>query len=197
MGNEVMQSEQHGPWVIKSKREFYHHDVITVREDDVVKPDGQPGTYAMLKIAGGASVFPFGGEYVYLAQEYRYAVGRETVETCAGAIDEGESQLDAAKRELREELAIEAASWAPLGTLELMTLRIDSPSTLFLAEELTFVEKEDDDNERIKVVKKPLEEAVHLALNGEIKHASSCMLILRAHQTITQATTQNAKRGQS
>lgn len=186
MASEVNPPEQHGPWLIKSRREVYQRDVFSVREDEVIQPDGKPGSYTTIKVTGGSAVLPFDGEHVYLAQEYRYGVGRMTLETCAGAIDEGETELEAAKRELREELAIEAARWTPLGAVELMTSRLEAPTTLFLAEELTFVEKEDDANERIEVIKRPLEEVVQMALVGELQHGTSCVLILRAHHLITQ-----------
>ena len=56
-------------------------------------------------------ILPFikkdGKIYVVLIKEYRYAVGKYIYGTPAGLIDDGESSLTAAKRELKEEIGAE------------------------------------------------------------------------------------------
>ncbi len=173
--------KRHGPWTIHETALKYEHELLRVFEDGVTKPGGEPGTYAVVRIKPGASVLALDDEgFVYLAREFRYAAGRETIEVVGGAIDEGERPGDAARRELREELGIEAANYTALGTVDPMTSLIDSPSHLFLATGLTFKEKRNEGSERIKTVRLRLEDAVRKALGGEITHGASCVLILRA-----------------
>ena len=173
---------QNGPWKIKRTATKYKNDLMEVCEDEVVKPDGSPGTYATVRLKAGSSVLPVDDEgFVYLARDFRYAVGRETVETAGGAMDEGESPLDAARRELKEELGIEAGEFFELGTVDPVTSLIDSPAHLFLATGLAFKEKEQGAGENTKTVKVKLAEAVALAMRGEITHGTSCVLILRAN----------------
>jgi hypothetical protein len=69
-----------------------------------------------------------------------------------------------------------------LGTVEYATSILKSASTLFLARGLTFTEKDEDASEIIETVKMPLEEAVARALGGDFIHATTALLVLRAHE---------------
>jgi 8-oxo-dGTP pyrophosphatase MutT (NUDIX family) len=176
-----MTPRKHGPWTINETTVKYRHELIEVREDQVTRPDGQPGVYTTVRVKPGVSVLAVDDEgHAYLAREFRYAVGRETLEVVGGAVDEGEAQEAAARRELREELGIEAEQLTPLGRVDPMTSLIDSPSYLFLARGLRFAKKENEGSERIETVKLTLADAVAKVHASEITHGSSCTLILRA-----------------
>ena len=120
--------------------------------------------------------------FAYLAKEFRYAIGRESLEVVNGAIDEGERPTAAARRELHEELGIKAAELVALGQVDPMTSLIDSPAHLFLARGLRFEEQKNEGSERIELVKLALTDAVKLVYESEITHGASCVLILRAHK---------------
>ncbi|HYE64901.1 MAG TPA: NUDIX hydrolase [Pyrinomonadaceae bacterium] len=173
---------KHGPWTITETARMYRHELIEVFEDQVIKPDGQPGVYATVKIKEGASVLALDQDgFVYLTKEFRYALGRESIEVVSGAIDEGERPVEAAQRELREELGIEAAELIELGRVDPIPSMVDSPSHLFLAVSLKFKDQKQEGSEVIEPVKVKLEDAVRMAISGEITHGSSCVLILRAN----------------
>jgi 8-oxo-dGTP pyrophosphatase MutT (NUDIX family) len=171
-----------GPWKIKATAVKYQGELLELYEDEVIRPNGEPGTYAIVRAKHGVSVLPLDEEgFVYLAKDFRYAVARETLETVAGAIDEGEARVEAARRELKEELGIEASEWVELGQVDPMPSLVDSPAYLFLAMgSLTFKEKELEGGENIRTVRVKLSEAVRLVTEGEITHGASCVLILRA-----------------
>ncbi|HYY41789.1 MAG TPA: NUDIX hydrolase, partial [Pyrinomonadaceae bacterium] len=115
-------------------------------------------------------------------KEFRYAVGRETFEVVGGAIDEGEEPQAAARRELHEELGIEASELVALGHVDPMTSLIDSPSHLFLARRLRFVEQQQEGSERIERIKVSLARAVQMVYDSEITHGASGVLIMRAQK---------------
>jgi 8-oxo-dGTP pyrophosphatase MutT (NUDIX family) len=175
--------KQHGPWKIKGTRRVYKNELMEVSEDEVVKPDGSQSKYATVRLADGAGVMALDDEgFVYLVKEFRYALGRKDVEIVGGAIDEGEEPLEAARRELREELGIEARLWTELGRATHSTSMVNSFSTLFLARGLSFTEKDEDSGEVLETVKMPFAEAVEKALKGEFVHATTCVLVLRARE---------------
>ncbi|HJU56980.1 MAG TPA: NUDIX hydrolase [Pyrinomonadaceae bacterium] len=175
--------KKHGPWTIKGTRRVYKNELVEVAEDEVIKANGEEGKYATIRLSDGAGVLALDDDgVVYLVKEFRYALGREDVEIVGGAIDEGEEPLEAARRELREELGIEARMWTELGRAAHSTSLVKSFSTLFLARGLTFTEKDEDGGEVLETVKMPFAEAVEKALTGEFVHATTCVLILRARE---------------
>jgi 8-oxo-dGTP pyrophosphatase MutT (NUDIX family) len=176
--------KKHGPWTIKGTREAYRDraGLINVSEDEVTRPDGSDGTYATVRLKDGVNVLAVDDEgNAYLAREFRYAVGVETIEAVAGGVEGGESLEEAARRELREELGIEAEELVELGTIQPVTSLVRSASTLFLARRLRFAGKDEDAGEVIRTVRMPLEDAVAQALSGELIHSTTCLLVLRAH----------------
>jgi len=174
--------KKHGPWTIVESEQKYRHKLVEVREDQVIKPDGTPGTYATVKVKAGVSVLALDEDgMVRLAKEFRYAIGRYSLEVVGGAIEGGEQPVEAARRELREEMGIEADEWVELGQVDPLTSIIDSPSTLFLARNLTFREKKQEGSERIEVVKLSMDDAMSMVIDSRITHGTSCVLILRAN----------------
>jgi 8-oxo-dGTP pyrophosphatase MutT (NUDIX family) len=178
--------KKHGPWTIRATRERFRNEMMRLDEDEVTKPDGSAGTYATVRMKDGVTVLAVGDDgTAYFAKEFRYAYGRETVEAVGGGVEEGEAAEEAARRELREELGIEAAELVELGSIQHITSLLKSSATLFLARRLRFTEKDGDTSERIETVKMPLGEAVGRALAGDFVHSTTCLLVLRAHHHLT------------
>ncbi len=189
-----MTPRQHGPWTINSSALKYKHKLIELHEDQVTRPDGSPGVYARALVRPGVSVLAADeAGFVYLAREFRYAIGRESLEVVGGAIDADEEPPVAARRELQEELGIAAGALIALGRVDPMTSLIDSPSHLFLARNLQFQQKHNEGSERITTVKLALPEAVRLVYDSQITHGASCTLILRAHHFLQTETARGGR----
>src|SRR5690606_30879374 len=117
--------------------------------------------HSLIRIRPGVSVLPLDAEgNVYLAQEFHYAVGRLSLETVSGGLEDDESPRDGARRELEEEMGIRAAGWTDLGRVDPFTSNVVSPAQLFLAEDLTFGTASPEGTEQIRTVRLPLGEAV-------------------------------------
>jgi ADP-ribose pyrophosphatase len=181
LGNDNLGSKmlQHGPWRIHARREVYRDPWLTLTVDEVTRPDGSPGTFCVAEILHGVSVLALDADFsVHLTEEFRYAIGRDSLEVVSGGRDPGEEALAAAQRELREELGIEAGVWTDLGSVDPFTSMLRSPTRLFLAEQLSFGKPTREGTEEIRSVKLPLATAVQAVLHGRITHAPSCVLIL-------------------
>lgn len=178
-----------GPWNIQESLSKYDNQFIHVQEDQVVQPDGQPGMYATVEIKPGVAILPLDNNgIVYLVQQFRYAVGKESIEVVCGAIDEDESPIEAALRELLEELGIQAEEWIELGVIDIDTSIVRCPAHLFLAKQLTFTKTKREGTETIKPVKVPLNVAGQMVMDSSITHSLSCVLILKAINALQKKT---------
>jgi ADP-ribose pyrophosphatase len=172
---------RHGPWQIVRSAEVYRDPWLAVRRDEVLRPDGKPGSYVVAHLKPGVSVLAVDeDDSAYLTEEFHYGVGRTTVEAVSGGVETGEDVLESAKRELREEVGLEAALWTDLGTVDPFTANVVSPTRLYLAERLRSVPRDPEGTEQICVVRVPFEEAVSMVNRSEITHGPSCVLILKA-----------------
>jgi ADP-ribose pyrophosphatase len=172
----------HGPWQILTRREVYRDPWIELSRDEVIRPDGAPGTHCIVRLKPGVSVLPLDEQgNVYLTDEFHYGIGHATIEAVSGGIEPGEDPLATGKRELQEELGITAGDWVDLGSCDPFTSVVVSPTRLFLARGLSFGRTALEGTERIACLKLPLAEAVQRVFDSQITHAPSGVLILKAH----------------
>jgi hypothetical protein len=182
--------QKHGPWTVEASHERYHNSFIRVLEDQVIQPDGEPGSYATVRVPRGVAILAIDQQHtVYLTQQFRYALGQISIEVVSGALEEDESPLAAAQREAREEMGIEAETWTELGMVNLDTSIVQSPVYLFLAQNLNFVESDREGTETIEPIKTSLAEAVQQVIQSEITHSASCVLILKAAHLLNRSIT--------
>jgi ADP-ribose pyrophosphatase len=173
--------KQHGPWQIVESNEKYRDPWVTLTRDEVIRPDGQPGSYVVVNLKPGVCVLAIDDQNnAYLTREFHYGVGRVTLEAVSGGIDSGEEPLVAAKRELQEEIGIEAATWTDLGSTDPFTANVVSPTQMFLATELKFVETNPEGTELIERVTFPFDDVVEQVMSGDITHSPSCITVLKA-----------------
>ncbi|MCA9120341.1 MAG: NUDIX hydrolase [Planctomycetaceae bacterium] len=174
------QYRQHGPWKILESREVYRDPWTRLRRDEVIRPDGEPGSYSVLDLKPGVSVLAIDEQdNAYLTEEFHYGVGRVTIEAVSGGIEAGEEAHATAQRELQEELGIQAARWTDLGLVDPFTANVVSPTRLFLAESLSIGKPNLEGTEQIRCVRVPFKRVVEMAMTGVITHAPSCVLILK------------------
>jgi 8-oxo-dGTP pyrophosphatase MutT (NUDIX family) len=177
--------KKHGAWTIKSSECRYRDEFVEFWVDDCLRPDGEPARRATLRMVPGVAVLPVDGEgFVRLVRQFRYAVGRESVEVVQGGVEEGEGEPEAARRELKEELGIEADELTDLGPLDAVTSQVFSPARLFLARGLKFAEPERESTEHLRPLKLPLDEAVRMVMEGEITQSTTCVLLLKASRLL-------------
>jgi 8-oxo-dGTP pyrophosphatase MutT (NUDIX family) len=173
-------TRRNGPWTILRSETRYRDDFIEVVRDEVLRPDGRPGGYATVAMKPGVAVLVLDDEAVVLTRQFRYALGRESVEVASGGVDEGEEPIEAARREIREELGASAECWDELGRIDPDTSIVRSPVHLFAARRLSWSEPNREGTETISILKTSLAEAVAMVEDGRITHAPTCILLLKA-----------------
>ncbi len=144
------------------------------REREIVE---HPGSVAIV-------AFDREGRLV-LTRQFREGAGCELLELPAGIVDEGEDELEAARRELAEETGLRGGRWRELRRIYASPGFLREPVTLFLAEELDEGERDLDDGEELELVRLSGEalEATTMELEDS-KTLAGVLLVLRERARI-------------
>lgn len=176
-------SELENPWTPIFSEEKYVNAWIRVREDKVLNPSGNEGIYGVVEFRNIATgIVPVDSEgFTWLVGQWRYPLEEYTWEIPEGGGELGEPPVKAAKRELREEVGLEARSWSLLQRAHLSNSVSNEVAYIYLATGIEVVgEPEHEETEKIDVHRVPLEHAVQMVLDGEITDSVSVMGLLRA-----------------
>ncbi len=172
--------------------EQFSNKLFRLVSDQVRMPDGEVAQRDYLRHVGAVATvamdFPPDqpGGRVLLIRQYRHPVGRVMWELPAGLIDEpGEPPVEGARRELAEEADLTAARWDLLIELHTTPGCSDEVIRVFLARELTEVpsaQRHQRVAEEAGLTTRwmPLDDAVELALTGELTNAACLAGVLAA-----------------
>jgi 8-oxo-dGTP pyrophosphatase MutT (NUDIX family) len=172
------------PWHTKESRTVYKNPWISVREDQVVRPDGQDGIYGVVEFKNWAiGIVPVteNGD-TFLVGQHRYPLGFYCWEIPEGGGPTDATPLESAQRELQEEVGLTAAKWTYLGELALSNSVTNEIGCVFLAQDLTFGESDPEGTEKLQIKRVPLKTAYEMALTGEISDGLAIVGLVRAYQ---------------
>lgn len=156
-------------WQTVSSKPVYQNIYFKVREDAVVRPDGEDGTYFVVEMNPAVTIVPVTKDNeVYLVGQNRYASKVYSLEVPAGRLEE-ENKLEEAKRELAEETGLISNEWEELGSLQVLNGCTNLVLHIFLAKNVTQTNKNEQEEEGInKMVKVPYRKAMDMIASGEI-----------------------------
>jgi 8-oxo-dGTP pyrophosphatase MutT (NUDIX family) len=171
------------PWKTLSSRAIYQNPWFRVREDQVIRPDGQPGIYGVVEFSPSVGVVALNDrDEVALVRQWRYTKGEVTWELPVGSSKASDASLEAAaRRELREETGVEAAHWQQLGVLDCIVGATTERSTLFLATGLQVGSADLDPEEEITLEWVSFEQAIGMVTAGTITECISVAALLQVH----------------
>jgi len=137
----------------------YSGRLVDVRIERFRHCDGEEVSREVVHHRGAVAMLAYDREHVWLVRQPREAVGEpDLLEIPAGRLDkEGEAPLEAAQRELAEEIGRGAGSWEPIVSYYTGAGFTDEQVHLFAATELHEASAESDEQERIEIVPWPLE----------------------------------------
>jgi ADP-ribose pyrophosphatase len=135
-----------------SSEKLIETPIFTVTQDKAVDPDGFEIKRAVVRHRGSAVMMPIDEKgRILLVRQYRLPARQFMWELPAGRMDEGETVLQAAKRELREETGLKARKWTKVASFYVSPGFLEEKMTIFAAQELTQGEQEFMEDERIEM----------------------------------------------
>ena len=168
-------------WQQKSQEVVYDNPWIQVRHEEVIRPNGTEGIYGVVHFKSHAIgiIAVDDDDNIWLVQQSRYPNNETTIEIPEGGGPLHEAPLAAAKRELLEETGLTAQNWQPFMELRTSNSVTDEVAYIFLATELSQGQQQLEDSEDIELLKVSVDQAVMMALNGEITDAMSVAALLK------------------
>lgn len=173
-------------WRTVSSRVVHENAWITVREDDVVAPGGDPGVYGVVELRPSVFVVALtDDDEVVLVTTDRYTTGPGSVEVPAGGTD-GQEPLVAARRELAEEAGLVAREWVAVGTVDALNGVARAVEHVFVARGLSPVADasatvHEQAVEGITAVRTvPFADALAMVRKGEIRDGETVMALALA-----------------
>lgn len=166
------------PWDVLEEADQLRCRVFDVtrrrmREHPVANEPSKEGDFFVIRAPDWVNVVALtADDQILLIEQWRHGVQHATLEIPGGMVDPGESPLDAARRELKEETGYEAEGWTELGAVEPNPAIQSNRCHTFLARGCRRVEVPTfDSNERIHTRTAPFSETDRLVAEGRITHA--------------------------
>lgn len=179
--------DQPGRWPVTASRYLHRDDwVVALREDEVHRPGHPEEPFPRLVVEHPGAVIVLAvddREHVCCLRHYRHAAGGTFVEIPAGIRDTaGEEPLETARRELREEVELEAHDWRHLLTLRPSAGISAEEHVVFLARDLHHADRGGfalrHEEAEMEVLWVPMPRLLEAVLAGDVTEAPLVAAVL-------------------
>ena len=160
---------------------IYKGKIINVRLDDAELPDGKTAKREIVEHPGGVCVAALTDQNeILMVRQFRYPYSEVILEIPAGKRNSpDEEPLLCGKRELKEETGAEAENFIFLGELYPTPGYCGEILYMYAATKLTFGDTNPDEDEFLEHLRIPLDKAVDMIMNNELKDAKTQAAILK------------------
>ncbi|MBX6389926.1 MAG: NUDIX hydrolase [Frankia sp.] len=170
------------PWTTIGTRLIYQNPWLSLREDQVIRPDGKQGVYSVVEMLPSVGVVAIDANGdVALVEQWRYAHGKNSIEIPTGGSEKEDPDIQsAARRELAEETGISARQWRSLGSIDNSNGATTDVANMFLATDLTVGPPRQGGDESLRFFWLPFPQVVEMALDGRITESVTIAAVLKA-----------------
>ena len=157
-----------------ASREVYRNRWLRLREDEILRSNGEKGIYGVVEKDECAIILPIENEHVWLVEQFRYTIQRRALELPQGGWEmEIDDPEELARGELKEETGLHAERMIQLGTLWIAYGFTHQKQHVFLATGLSQEETDRDAEEHDLIVHRiAIDEFERMMTDGII--ADSC-----------------------
>jgi ADP-ribose pyrophosphatase len=180
-------------FTVVSSEDIYAGKVMAVRRDEVRMPGGGTAVREIMEHPGAVAIAALDADdRLMLIYQYRHAVRRRLWEMPAGLLDHaGEDPLETARRELLEEVGLEAAEWSVLIDVVSSPGFSEEAVRVYLATDLRDAGRPhsdaDDEEADLETHWVALADAVAMVFDGTLVNSSCLAGVLAVHAVRTGA----------
>jgi ADP-ribose pyrophosphatase len=176
--------DQTDPFTTVSSTTAYENAWIRVEHQEVIRPDGNPGIYGIVRFANHAvAILPIedNGD-VWLVGQWRRPLGAWSWEIPEGGVPYGEELEVGARRELEEEAGLIAGAMMKVLDFATSNCVCDELGTSFIAYNLTKGTCAPDPTEVLSLRRVHFTQLLVEIDEGKICDGPTLVTVLRAHQ---------------
>ena len=151
--------------------------ILNVKLDEVKLVNGHRASRLYFDHLGASGVLPVEGDFVYLVQQYRYPVGKVTLEIPAGKREKTQTYLACARAELKQEAGLTARKIKEVMVFNPSNAFSNEELHLFIATGLTRGKDAPDEDEFINLKKIKFETAYKMIEKGQILDAKTIIML--------------------
>ena len=163
-----------------SSTTLYEGRVVTLKKDEIELPNGEKSFREAIHNSGGACVLAVCDGYVYFVKQFRYPYKKVLTEIPAGKINDGESPMACALRELEEETGLIADRLELMHRIYPTPAYTDEVIYIYLAKGVKKGTMKLDNDEFLNVEKIPVKKIPELLSRGGINDAKTLIALYTA-----------------
>jgi ADP-ribose pyrophosphatase len=164
-----------------SSRKVFKGNLVELYFDKVRLPNNKITTREKVLHPGAVAVIPVNknNEIVFVKQ-YRYPIDKVLIEIPAGKLENNESPIECAEREIEEEVGAVDGKFTHLTTIYTSPGFCNEKIDIYLVQDFMEKGSKPDDDEFLHIIKINFDECIRMINIGEISDAKSIVGILMA-----------------
>ncbi|OGF30928.1 hypothetical protein A2533_03395 [Candidatus Falkowbacteria bacterium RIFOXYD2_FULL_35_9] len=179
-------------WETIRSQEVHKNPWYRLVQDDIIMPSGQIGKYTYISRNVGVIIAAINeSNEMYIVGQYRYPIHKFSWELPMGTMEADDSDvLGSAKRELLEEVGVEAENWDKIGTFFYDNSISSQNAHIYIATKLKETGANPSYTEFLSMKKVSLDEFENMIARNEITDAPSVAAYYRLKQYLSKKSVQ-------